>query len=191
MSQSETLWQTNLISNDNSGTFNEDDRMVFECEVEKPNEIYSNMLFEWEIIYYDYDSNETIVQNLMNTSAFGSLLTQYENFLIIDLSKNNDDEDQYVDAFFQTNIDYTFQVTVSMDPNKYNCNYGLTQLLCDEKSSSNKTITINEAPTGGNCTILNGAVIYALETLVYVECDDWTDTDGNIRYSFGLDDGMY
>ena len=178
------LWNLFLASY-NGDTFNQNDKLIFEVIISQPNENYTAMQFEWEIEYEDGATREIIVQNLLNDTIF-DFVTQYHNYLVIDVSKDEN-------SFFEANINYTINVHATMDPNKYNCDiYTYTQVLCSESGSTSATITMNEAPMDGNCTIVqeNNDVIYAFDTLVNVSCYGWYDQHKPLHYSFVLNDGM-
>ena len=179
------LWETELVLY-NDDLFNSNDKLVFEIIVDQPSESYTNMQFEWEIEYEDGDTGEIIAENLLNDTIF-DFVTQYNNYLVIDVKNDNN-------SFFEANINYTIIANVSMDSSAYNCNrYAYTQLLCSETSSSNTTISMNEAPSGGYCDISTAdgnGVIYALKTLVNVSCSEWSDEQIPLTYRFALHDGM-
>ena len=171
-----------------NGTFNSDDKLVFEMEVFEPHQNYSNMQFSWNIEYQN-DNNEIIVENLLDESIY-DFVTQYLNILVIDVSKDDN-------SVLVPNISYTVVGTAKIDSSRYNCDSPLFEIYCNETSTQSTTIIMNEPPARGNCTFFisnetrnENGLIYALETLVTVSCQDWWDQHLPLTYAFDLNDGM-
>lgn len=175
-------------------TFSNVEKLVFEANVISPSINYNKMKFIWSIDYESPDATGTNARGIQQTLSLSpndySFITAYQNYLVIDPSKD-------YDSILQPNINYTVSVTSNMNNIVFNCARSIyEEFLCNDTGSLTAVVQMNEQPTGGDCNInynlaSEETTIYALETLVTVECHDWNDTDQPLTYSFALDDGMF
>lgn len=132
--------------------------------------------FEWIMEYSNNNdsNNDNIVQvTLENTVEY---VTVSDSYCVIDASQDSSNA-------FKSSRTYNIFVVVSIDE------------MDAEFESNVIKMTVNDNPSGGSCDITydntNNEEIYALSTLVTIQCTNWQDDDSPLSYQFAVDDGMY
>ena len=132
--------------------------------------------FEWIMEYSNNNdsNNDNIVQvTLENTVEY---VTVSDSDCVIDASQDSSNA-------FKSSRTYNIFVVVSIDE------------MDAEFESNVIKMTVNDNPSGGSCDITydntNNEEIYALSTLVTIQCTNWQDDDSPLSYQFAVDDGMY